>query len=45
MFEYDYSRVMQEIQRLCELAIGDTWREIAIRLSRFGKWEFEDYGE
>jgi hypothetical protein len=45
VFEYDYQRVMQEIQRLCESAIGATWRDVAVQLSRFGKWEFEDYTE
>jgi hypothetical protein len=45
--------VAQWDQALVERAIGDLcahteradWKEIALKLSRYGQWEFEDYVE
>ena len=43
MFEYDYDRLLRTIEHLCDSAEGNSWDEIATKLARFGKWEFEDY--
>jgi hypothetical protein len=45
VFEYDYDRLVREIELLCESAEGNSWRDVAMKLSRFGRWEFEDYAE
>lgn len=37
--------VERAIADLCRRAEGETWTEIATKLSRFGSWEFEDYRE
>jgi len=43
VFEYDYARLVNMISSLCNECSGQSWQEIAARLGRFGKWEFEDY--
>ncbi|MCU1273492.1 MAG: hypothetical protein JWO48_923 [Bryobacterales bacterium] len=43
MIEYDYDRLVEKIASFCNECSGETWQEIAGRLSRLGKWEFEDY--
>jgi hypothetical protein len=45
VFEYDYDRLLRTIEQVCESTEGDTWQEVADRLSRLGAWEFEDYRE
>jgi hypothetical protein len=40
---WDPKVVRRAIEDLCQRATGATWEEIASKLSRFGKWEFEDY--
>jgi hypothetical protein len=43
VFGYDYDRLVNVIANFCEECSGKTWQEIAMRLDRLGKWEFEDY--
>lgn len=43
VFEYDYNRLLRAIEDLCDSAEGGSWGEVASKLSRIGKWEFEDY--
>jgi hypothetical protein len=43
MFEYNYPRLTRTIEDFCRHCEGDTWDELASKLSRLGKWEFEDY--
>ncbi len=43
VFEYDYDRLVDMIADFCSKCSGQTWQEIAMRLGRLGKWEFEDY--
>ena len=40
---YDYPVLRSVIRGYCEEATGPDWRSVAARLSRYGKWEFEDY--
>ena len=43
MQKYDYEKLIHFIQNFCEQCIGETWDEVAKKLSRIGIWEFEDY--
>ena len=40
---YDYGKLKGFLQRYVEQCSGSSWEEVAIRLGRLGKWEFEDY--
>lgn len=42
--DYDYARLEQFVQNFCN-SCGEetTWRAMAEKLGRLGKWEFEDY--
>ena len=40
---WDYKTLERALGDLCLHTAGDDWREIATRLSRYGRWEFEDY--
>jgi hypothetical protein len=37
--------VQRAIGDLCRRTEGADWREVAVKLSRYGSWEFEDYRE
>lgn len=43
--EYDELAIKTAVERLVSEVSGETWNEIANRLSRFMFWEFEDYEE
>lgn len=43
VFEYDYNRLEEYVRKKVAKAVGATWDEVAGQLSRFGRWEFEDY--
>lgn len=45
VFEYDYSRILSLLRSTVERATGESWEEIAEKLSRLGYWEFEDFHE
>jgi hypothetical protein len=45
VFEYDFDRLFRFLQEYFSRCSGSTWQEIAVKLSRLGKWEFEDYTE
>lgn len=40
---WDYQVVERAIRDLCFHTEAGTWAEITEKLSRFGRWEFEDY--
>jgi hypothetical protein len=40
---YDYNVILDAIRSLCRDITGTNWKEVGERLSRYGKWEFEDY--
>jgi hypothetical protein len=40
---WDPDLAERAITDLCRHTHGDTWQEIAEKLSRYGHWEFEDY--
>ncbi|MCG3157310.1 MAG: hypothetical protein DKINENOH_03942 [bacterium] len=43
VFEYNLERIIQTIKSFCASCFGETWKEVAEKLSRLGQWEFEDY--
>jgi hypothetical protein len=43
VFEYDFSAIESEIIRYVQRFSGDDWPALALKLSRIGAWEFEDY--
>ncbi len=43
--DYSYELIYGAIESLCNSISGSTWREIALKLGQFGKWEFDDYVE
>lgn len=43
MNTYDFERLLSFITKECEKCTGRDWKEVAIKLGRIGKWEFEDY--
>jgi hypothetical protein len=40
---YDYPFIYRYISDYVSSCEGDTWQEVAARISRLGRWEFEDY--
>lgn len=45
VLEYNYERILRFIEDYCSSCEGNSWPEVAERLGRLGKWEFEDYHE
>jgi hypothetical protein len=43
MQRWDYQTLHRALEDLCFRTEGTDWKEIAGRLSRYGRWEFEDY--
>jgi Immunity protein 8 len=42
---YHYQTIWNAIELLCGQISGSSWKELAEKLGRYGKWEFEDYIE
>lgn len=42
---WDLGLVESSIRRLCTLATGNDWASLASKISRYARWEFEDYNE
>lgn len=43
--ELDVDRIEAFIRKRIETSCGETWRDVAERVGRLGRWEFEDYAE
>ena len=43
VFKFDMQQILTRIKKLFDNCSGEDWSEIAIKLSRIGHWEFEDY--
>jgi hypothetical protein len=43
VFQYNKENIFKRIKSLFDGRNGNTWEEIALKLSRIGQWEFEDY--
>ncbi len=42
--EFTWQAVERMLERLITSASGESWQEIAIKLSRYMDWEYEGYG-
>lgn len=40
---YDIPLLENRLRHLCSRTMGETWHEIAQKLSRYGRWEYEGY--
>ena len=40
---YDPALIRGIITRLIERYSGDSWQDVAVKISRVGQWEFEEY--
>ncbi len=40
---YNFELLHKILEDLCHRTSGEDWHTIAIKLNRFGNWEFEDY--
>jgi hypothetical protein len=43
VFKYDYPAVRKFIEKYLMRCSGDTWAEVAQKVSLLGQWEFEGY--
>ena len=43
MAEYNYDDLIFRLEKLANSVSGETWHELALKLARYGHWEFEDY--
>lgn len=43
VFEYNYQALMKYLNHYVETLDGETWTELAQKLTRLGAWEFENY--
>jgi hypothetical protein len=41
--EFNLERIRSFLVAYASTCAGETWQEVAAKLSRLGKWEFEDY--
>ena len=43
VFRYDYDRIIGFLEAQVAAVRGMTWTDVAEKLGRIGRWEFEDY--
>jgi Immunity protein 8 len=41
--EYNYLKITHFIKEFLRNCSGENWNEVAIKVSRLGKWEFDNY--
>jgi Immunity protein 8 len=41
--EFDYNELFDYLRNYCSDCEGGTWDEVALKVGRIGRWEFEDY--
>jgi Immunity protein 8 len=41
--QFNFNKLKAFLQKLAAGCTGENWEEAAIKLSRYGHWEFEDY--
>lgn len=41
--DYELAAIESHLKRYCERCVGDTWIDVAAKVARVGRWEFEDY--
>jgi hypothetical protein len=42
---FHYPTIEGAIKRFCARCLGDTWQEVALKVGRLGRWEFDDRSE
>ncbi len=45
VFEYNYNRITEELKKKIQNLSAGSWNELALKVSKIGYWEFEDYQE
>lgn len=45
IFEYNFENINNAIKDFLKNCSGKNWNEVAVKVARLGKWEFEDYIE
>jgi hypothetical protein len=45
VFTYDFQAIDMTLRSFVSSVEGASWQDLANELSRYGKWEFEDYKE
>ncbi len=43
VFKYDFNQIMTRLEHFVGTRSGDSWNEIATKISKVAYWEFEDY--
>lgn len=43
MFEYDYNRLVGAIEKKINGLDGENWNELALKIGKIARWEFEDF--
>lgn len=43
LYDFNYDKVFSILSKIINGCKGNTWNECALKLSRFGYWEFDDY--
>lgn len=43
MSEYNYSILLNKIQKIIDHLSGDNWHDLARQMSQYARWEFENY--
>lgn len=41
--QFNYEDIKNRIEKLVQSISGNDWNDYAVKLSRYGAWEFEDY--
>lgn len=41
--EFNYKKISSAIEKFLNHCSGEDWKEVAGKVSRLGRWEFEDY--
>jgi hypothetical protein len=45
VMDYSWQTVLDQVNKVLDICEGETWSEVAGKLSRYFYWEFEDYQE
>src|SRR6266545_838987 len=40
---YDYDDLFRTVRLFCDRCEGKTWQDVAAKVGRLGRWEFDDY--
>ena len=41
--DFDIERLRAFLDGYARQCVGETWQEVAVKLARLGRWEFDDY--